>query len=102
MPVCKCLGIIPDHKVYHKCKKIYIYICEKTDKLGIFWYCKYCVKTYSTLVDSENHNLRFDFRMIQNFAFYYFHRNTFSNEYFLNNCGILEEEYVTLLSLSRR
>ncbi|KAG0422584.1 hypothetical protein DMUE_6198, partial [Dictyocoela muelleri] len=56
---------------------------------------------YSILIDSEFNNLRFDFRMILKFAFYYFQRNIFSHEYVMNNCGISEEGYVTLLSLFR-
>ncbi|KAG0437887.1 hypothetical protein DMUE_3425 [Dictyocoela muelleri] len=40
--------------------------------------------------------------MILKFAFYCFQRNNLSHEYVMNNCGISEERYVTLLSLFRR
>ncbi|KAG0441810.1 hypothetical protein DMUE_0773 [Dictyocoela muelleri] len=74
---------------------------KKTENLGIIWFCSYCNKNYSKLIDSEFYNLRFDLIMILKFTFYYFQRNNFSHEYILNNCGISEEGYITLLSLFR-
>lgn len=73
--VFRCLGIIKTHKALHKCKKMMITRNKKSENLGIVWYCKFCAKIYSILVDSEFHNLRFVFQIILKFAF--FQRNNF-------------------------